>query len=139
MRVEELRVGNYVLDWFNKQNPETLQVDLDLFQAFNNFNQSGHEYPITPIPINKESLANFDITSYSDKLYGKNYCFDIEINDRLKINIINYDKNSGFLSYLCTISQDEYFGHEILLNIKYIHQLQNLYFALTGEELKIKH
>ena len=24
------------------------------------------------------------------------------------------------------------------INIKYVHQLQNLYFALTGEELTIK-
>jgi hypothetical protein len=24
------------------------------------------------------------------------------------------------------------------IKIKYVHQLQNLYFALTGEELKIK-
>jgi len=24
------------------------------------------------------------------------------------------------------------------LNIKYVHQLQNLYFSLTGEELEIK-
>jgi hypothetical protein len=25
-----------------------------------------------------------------------------------------------------------------LRNVKYVHQLQNLYFALTGEELEIK-
>ena len=36
-----------------------------------------------------------------------------------------------------------YFNHEfdktkrITSNIKYVHQLQNLYFALTGDELKI--
>lgn len=31
------------------------------------------------------------------------------------------------------------YGHDFLLSkIKYVHQLQNLYFALTGEELTIK-
>lgn len=29
-------------------------------------------------------------------------------------------------------------GLEIRLDIRYVHQLQNLYFALTGEELKRK-
>jgi len=38
-----------------------------------------------------------------------------------------------------TLSENEfkrfYFG---ISEIKYVHQLQNLYFALTGEELKLK-
>jgi hypothetical protein len=29
-------------------------------------------------------------------------------------------------------------SHWLDIEIKYVHQLQNLYFALTGEELEIK-
>lgn len=30
------------------------------------------------------------------------------------------------------------FGNEKVVNLKYVHQLQNLYYALTGEELQIQ-
>lgn len=38
---------------------------------------------------------------------------------------------SGFIDYY-------HFGHPIKKNINYLHQLQNLYYALTGTELEIK-
>jgi len=54
-------------------------------------------------------------------------------------------KNEG---YLCSnkkvyLSDDFYyyclyFDCEDVIEIKYVHSLQNLYFALTGEELKIE-
>jgi hypothetical protein len=36
------------------------------------------------------------------------------------------------------VSQNDSIPHTIASNIMYVHQLQNLYFALTGEELTIK-
>lgn len=39
--------------------------------------------------------------------------------------------------YLFGFSDNEY-GMEEFTELKYLHQLQNLYFALTGEELEVK-
>ena len=42
MKASELRIGNWVLDIFNKANPVETQIDLDDFQVLNNFRRSNH-------------------------------------------------------------------------------------------------
>jgi hypothetical protein len=41
----------------------------------------------------------------------------------------------GQEEYCC--QKETYSGDNIDLDIKHVHQLQNLYFALTGEELEL--
>jgi hypothetical protein len=67
---------------------------------------------VKPIPITKEWLLKF---GFKDAL--------------------NYFKIKHFRIIML---EDRYFFDNIpLTEIKYIHQLQNLYFALTGKELKL--
>jgi histidyl-tRNA synthetase len=48
-----------------------------------------------------------------------------------------YINNGGLLEFGVEVLPDNYYN-TVLAQLKYVHQLQNLYFALTGEELKTK-
>lgn len=70
-----------------------------------------------PIPLTEEWLVKFGFISIQDGWY------QIE-KMPISFNWNIYDNTLRFMGYS--------FKH-----IKYVHQLQNLYFALTGEELQI--
>jgi len=77
---------------------------------------------ISPIPINEERL----------KLLGGNpeFCttgFDFSYGDS---NGYNVEQRENGLWYF----DDDFYG--ISKQINYVHELQNLFFAITGEELK---
>jgi len=108
----ELRIGN----WINEQDLE-LQVGMirqDLFDASE------------PIPLTEEWLLKFGFENMNDpdvlvycKSFGK---FDGEDYDDA-IVITRDSQNQWYFSL----------GRKVIVN--YVHQQQNLYFALTGEEL----
>lgn len=91
---------------------------------------SGKEFKITlqslyeganldwkPIPITKEWLLRFG--------FKENDMLGFSI----KTDMYEYIEFNSFL--LCWVN-------EIKKSIKYVHQLQNIYFALTQKELKLK-
>lgn len=73
---------------------------------------------LNPIPLTEEWLIKFGFEK------TKGYVFKI---DKFSLFDHNYDQGNLFLKLN---SQNV-----PLINIKYVHQLQNLYFALTGKEL----
>jgi hypothetical protein len=83
-------------------------------------------FDIKPIPLTEEWLLNLGFKKDS-KL---NYVFNLEFNEGYeKITVELYEGGDN----------DFYFRGNILLDeLKHVHQLQNLYFILTGEELTIK-
>jgi len=102
------------------------------FRIGNLFNQFGNVHRVTwctlkdienapeeqlwckPIPLTEEWLMNFGFKQWGDK-----YTFGLK-----GINI--HHRKRGFVL------------RKSIPIIRYVHQLQNLYFALTGEELTIK-
>jgi len=68
-----------------------------------------------PIPLTEEWLLNFGAKK-------------MDLGFDLKANNFNFSFNSILLCWL----------NGIKIEIKYVHQLQNLYFALTGTELTLK-
>jgi hypothetical protein len=74
---------------------------------------------VKPIPLTEEWLLKFGFV----KIY--NCIYEIEMDG----HVIEFDLRFRKMSV--------YFG-DILLQLKYVHELQNLYFALTSEELTIK-
>ena len=84
---------------------------------------------IYPIPITKELIVkslNAEPLGddYSVKLGDYRYIyFRINNDGYISIDFFNYDDNSE---------------NEICDGIRYVHELQNLYYALTGNELKIE-
>ena len=114
MQAQELRIGN----WVAIDDLPIEQVTLELFATLK-------EHPNTlslfkPIPLTEEWLIKFG--------------FENDGNDNYKIKGIRYNvyKPVDYVGYLFCENR------LVLREIKHVHQLQNLYFALTGSELKLK-
>jgi len=110
MKANELRIGNIVKGpncEFAISNGSTI----DFCKEF------------TPIPLTKEWLVKFGFKRKHFKSTGTDHFTIGEVT-------IFCDTISGSIVYdmLITINA---------INLDYVHQLQNLYFALTGEELTI--
>lgn len=130
MIANELRMGNVVT--FNDN--EELIVTSIFEKGIHDKNYNGYDYgDLRPIKITNEWLLRFGFIECSGK-YGEYFkCskldgfriwfFENEYTNCWQIGRKDYDKD------------DTVFIHG---NVKTIHQLQNLYFALTGEELKTK-
>jgi len=136
MKANELRIGNLVklLDrtvftissieqkGFTVQNKEeTTWIEAEEFE---------------PIPLTEEWLLKFGfekIITDTEDAYGIDY--NLEVPD---ICYISYSDD-----FSCSIYGSEYASKNSIgaipnwNSIKYVHGLQNLYFALTGEELTI--
>ena len=130
MKTNELRIGNYVqiterIGFPSLKNSKYYQVS----RIGNTFirveddkvNDIEVSRNIKPIPLTEEILLKCGF----DKLPFNNQ-FSINIGDTPCV-AVKYEDGSVF-----------FIGVLTLKNIDSFHQLQNLYFALTGEELEIK-
>ena len=118
MEVKELKINNIVSivgqpggERFNYSIPSGQSIDM-IFVERNN------HYP-KPIPLTEEWLVRFDV------LFGFNHCGSYY---SFELGLDGYDLRLNY-----GIGLSKYIG-----SCKYLHQLQNLYFALTNEELTIK-
>lgn len=85
------------------------------------------EAPVEPIPLTEEWLIKFGFK----KGYNTYYSY-LEIWDSLYIVISKY--NAIYISESSDIN-----GQALQVgNFEYVHQLQNLYFTLTGKDLELK-
>lgn len=125
MREQELRIGNWIIDCFDKRNGEEIQVDLDFLQAINNFYRSNSPYPMKPIPLTEEWLLKFGFKE--DNRFSGLRVLSLELEEA-------YVKIVYFNNRYITIEID---GNRALTEIKYVHQLQNLVFSIDGKELVI--
>tara|TARA_R110000796_G_scaffold95908_2_gene201357 strand:- start:694 stop:1041 length:348 start_codon:yes stop_codon:yes gene_type:complete len=115
MEAKELRIGNWIKYNFKMQGWNDVQVCAnDFHNGFRDDKFVSINYK--PIPLTEEWLVKFGF----EKLKGWDDMFYFEIDD--------------FQIYEYNVSGYEYDD----FNIKNVHQLQNLYFALTNEELTIK-
>lgn len=114
MKAEELRIGNYYAIAENdgikyKQVKWLINSSNGFFSGDDNLT-----YAAKSIPLTEEWLRRFE--------------YD-------KTNEIEWQ---GHYHQIEELSQGLFTDKRYGIVIKYVHQLQNLYFALTGEELKIK-
>lgn len=107
MKANELRIGNWLYSNLTKQN---FQVNADDIEGIN-----GDPSVCDPIPITEEWLVK--LNSDNDLFYK----FGV-----FELRYSNYSK-----------SYEVWMNGKYILSIYYIHQLQNLYFVLTGKELII--
>ena len=110
MNAKELRIGNYGKEITHSTN-RVVGVKKHHFEDI----ERG-EIDLFPIPLTEEWLVKFGF----EKLEGWDDMFYFQI--------------GYFQIYEYNVSGYEYDGFDI----KHVHQLQNLYFALTNEELKLK-
>ena len=128
MKANELRLGNYVNGIYDEGEfvAEVLTVDSEgcLLDA-NGIYELTSLKGIQPIPLTEEWLIKIDGIEKAP--------YDDDIKDYYLI------KRCGFFDIIYEDDDNIYidFG-DTLKKVKYLHQLQNLYFALTDEELTIK-
>ena len=113
MKATELRIGNYI-DYTTEREIVTMQTTYEYIRLIHNGNKN-----FKPIPLNEEWLLNLRFISFKKgHLYYENNGFSI---------LYAYGKWNYSPSQSITIGRE----------IKYVHELQNLYFALTNEELTL--
>lgn len=118
MKARELRIGNYV----NSKGRFDIVTRLE-YVVFEDvamcWGQYYEQIIPEPIPLTEEWLLKFGF-----KKPAHIWCGD-------KFHLTNYDRDHS----LWCVAMNK--NNAIIANIRYLHQLQNLYFALTGEELTL--
>tara|TARA_R110000868_G_scaffold256359_2_gene513078 strand:+ start:510 stop:872 length:363 start_codon:yes stop_codon:yes gene_type:complete len=120
MTVKELRLGNWVNFKFSDSNSNVMICHNDLKNFERNIRIGEFNNIYKPIPLTEEWLLRF---GFRDLGYGEWEKGDIILD--------NEYTDKGIWNIRETVSH-------LSIDVKYVHQLQNLYFALTGEELTIK-
>ena len=119
MKPQELRVGN-LISFKGKWNGEVEEIKSGSISIKDNEGIFPYD-AFEPILLTEEWLLKYGFKQY----------------ETVGIKTHNYIKgNFKFNSAVLWVA--EYKGIHIENKILYVHQLQNLYFALTGEELKLK-
>ncbi len=116
MKATELRIGNWVEEAHSGEFGQVDMVVLSIIERMSN-----HSY--RPIPLTEEWLLKFGFEQM--KLYTGDNCF---VKEKFCVlcdgELKNYDLRLTFDS-----------DQTIRVELDYVHQLQNLYFAIIGEEL----
>jgi hypothetical protein len=118
MKNTELRIGNYI-EIYGKVEKV---VDV-LCDCVNTLNIEGAHYGLAnPIPLTGDWFVSFGFESQYDKM-----------TNITKLNLYNTPFSYVQGKFVVNTGTGDF-----CVYIDKVHQLQNLYFALTGEELKIK-
>lgn len=129
IQANELRIGNTLqylgvtVDVLEIQRESC--VELGYFETSVGFQRSLFDNDIQPIPLTEEWLLKFgfEFSDFGDEPPYESYTLN-------KVEM--WDFNGEY--WICNLIDQAAINTEF----KYVHQLQNLYFALTGEELTIK-
>jgi len=128
MKASELRIGNWVIyqDEFDKIRYE-LKFSIGHFMGIFEKNYG----PPEPIKLTEEWLVKFGF------VYFKKMALNIPIHNYI---INRKDPNNEMVLLIEMTGKFVLSGYDTAWTkpLLYVHELQNLYFALTGEELTIK-
>jgi len=118
MEAKELRIGNFVSDKINRCiSIQEVRQDHYVFTLANGSKIKYHINSAKPIPLTEDWLLKFGFKSVSLGEYQLgSILLDNEYTDKGVFNISDGD-------------------HCLSSNVLYVHQLQNLYFALKQQEL----
>lgn len=111
IQANELRIGNRI-----KLGSNEIIVSKETIYNVENFPKL-----YSPIPLSEEWLVKFGFTEKKKWFYKENF-------------LLGYLSTDDHLQAEWKFGGVE--GTWNLIDIKYVHQLQNLYFALTGQELE---
>jgi hypothetical protein len=129
MKPQELRIGNFVYDNLGGiLKIKAISEDSDLSH-------------IKGIPLSPDWLTKFGFSEEQNTSmpYHENYwSVQVDLDSRLAVSFANFRKDYGvYVEYTDSpFPEDECKKYPIAFGIKYVHQLQNLFFSLTGYELK---
>ena len=118
MKANELRIGNYI-QFRHTETPVKITLG-DFVREYKNEHLEDYE----PIPLTEDWLERFGFEQHHDDCSnGVMYIKDIFSEQPKTWGAYPNEVGSGI------VIKDS-------VKLEHVHQLQNLYFALTGEELK---
>ena len=120
MKANELRIGN----WMQWDSCVPSQFELaDFVDWYNDHNSHEFGDHLYPIPLTEEWLLKFGFEKHpiEDRYTSLGFC-GLELVTKTGIDYFVVKSIRG----------------DVISFIKYVHQIQNLYFALSGEELAIR-
>jgi hypothetical protein len=119
MNANELRIGDYV---FFNTNKKPFQITAAGILDMSNYECKNPPFNYEPIALTEEWLVKFGF----EKLYSS--------------AIHTTFSNGTILSYYVWHKSGNQYAdiYGAKVRCQYVHQLQNLYFALTGLELEVK-
>lgn len=126
MKATELRIGNYV----GRQSSKMITNRDEVYQIENVTRKTESKYD--PIPISEEWILSFNFKEFR-------YMFNNELLiGYVPFNLISHEYNT----YILQKYGDKYYmmtngdNRQIISSgFDYVHQLQNIFFALTNREL----
>jgi hypothetical protein len=120
MKINELRMGNIIIQGNVPTIVEKLNMSIDDWDRVNN----KRALDCNPIPLTEDWLIEFGFV-YN----GWNYDFE-----KYVFHAQGKDEKGQFYNTEFGIRKDKVV-YNICYKIEYVHQLQNLYYALTQKEL----
>ena len=128
MKTTELRIGNFIQDQFD----DIITVDgLDDMDVFSSDCGDIPVHAVQPIPLTEQWLLDF---GFEETIEGS---FIKELDGATLIIFIINGVAQPIYKHYSSYSENEIdvVNAVCLLSVEYVHQLQNIYFALTQEEL----
>ncbi len=126
LKANELRIGNYYMfaDYEGIVYRSIQEIKHNQFGLIGDCDGTNFEI-CKPIPLTQEWLVKFGFKNDNDPDY-----FYLELPSGFIIHFTPF--SSGISTY-----DDGSQTNQLSIKLTYVHQLQNLYFALTGEELVV--
>jgi hypothetical protein len=137
MKANELRIGNWILIPY-QNSPiaipahETQVQGITIFGEILTNNTPEHEglkthyNHVSGIPLTKEWLLKLGF----EKVI---HAYVMGIHNRIFSGLMKFQFDRLLQMWVFSVGK-----YKDITRIEYVHQLQNLYFALTGDELEIK-
>lgn len=116
MNIREIRIGN-IIEYLTVQNPDTWDQILVSPVTFGRLSMESTRF--RGIDLTPEWLEKFGFTGNANEGFGFN---------AVELNYITTDDHFEF--EYCTPD-----GPWMLVSVKHVHTLQNLFYILTGQEL----
>lgn len=128
MKANELRIGNYLYNGQGYVVVDEIYLNEIKVTILEDSPAMFEECEIQPIPLTEEWLEKFGFRKIADY----SFCLD---------EFLTLEVEDGDYENLCldVYIENATTVHPVYITcLSYTHQLQNLYFALKGEELEIK-
>lgn len=132
MKATELRLGN-LYQWLHEEHETFEVVDIYFLTTQEIYDKDPEDeifcrgwWP-EPIPLDREWLARLGFKQKYTSDPQESNCSEVYFIGDFCLHTTNDSSKFFFYSY-----------ENLMCEIKSVHQLQNLYYALTGEELPVK-